>query len=81
MNIFLGILGIVLSLLVIIYRQKIKAFMGPIAWAEARFGPGGTYTALLLLGVLGFFLSLMVMTDSFGFLLGGWGVDFFGATK
>ena len=81
MRIFVGIVGCALSLLLIIYRERIRAFMGTFAWAERRLGPGGTYTVLLLAGVFGFIFSLVYMTDSFGLFFGGIGVDFFKAVK
>ncbi|MBN2096544.1 hypothetical protein JW752_04075 [Candidatus Peregrinibacteria bacterium] len=81
MNIVFGIIGVVLSLLLIIYRVPVKHFMGEIGWAERYFGPGGTFTALLLIGVFGFILSLMIMTGTLGVLLGGFVDTLFGSAK
>ena len=81
MRILLGLIGVVLSLLLIIYRTQVRGFIGQISWAENRFGPGGTYTALLLLGLFGFIFSLMYMTNSFDFILSGIGFDFFSSVK
>ncbi len=81
MRILVGLIGIVLSALLLVFRVRIRQFMGQIAWAEAKFGPGGTYTALLIAGVALFFLSLIYATDSFGLILGGSEIDFFGSAS
>ena len=81
MQIFGGLIGVILSILLIIYRVRVKHFLGEIGWAERYFGPGGTFTALLLIGLLGFFLSLMVMTGTLNLLLGGTMDTLFGASK
>lgn len=65
MRIFLGFIGVVLSLLLLIYRVRVREFIGQIAFAERIFGPGGTYTFLLLLAIFLFFFSLGVMTGTF----------------
>jgi hypothetical protein len=70
MNIFFGLIGAILSLLLIIYRVPVKHFMGNIEWAEGHFGPGGTFTLLLIIGFGGFVMSLMIMTGTLDLLLG-----------
>lgn len=70
MHIFFGLTGIVCSFLILIYRVPIKRFIGPIEWAERRLGPGGTYTALLLVAIVMFFVSIMIMTNTLDILLG-----------
>ncbi len=78
MRIVLGLLGCVLSILLIVYRVPIRGFIGQINWAEQKLGPGGTYSLLVIIGIVMFFFSLVYMTDSFGLLFGGdTGVDFF----
>ena len=81
MHIVIGIIGVIVSLLVLIYRVPIREAMGTFGWAEHYFGPGGTYTALMLFGVLGFFVSLIIMTNTMDFLVGGFIGQFFGSTK
>ena len=81
MRIFIGIIGVVLSLLLIIYRVPIKHFIGNIGLAERYLGPGGTFTALVLIGILGFFFSLMYMTDTLDFIFGGFLNTMFGSVK
>ena len=82
MKILLGLIGCVLSILIMIYRVRIKEFTGSMEWAERKFGPGGTYTAMLIGAILLFVLSLMTMTNSFEWILGGGsGINFFQSVK
>ena len=69
MEIVIGIIGVILGFLIVIYRVRIREFMGQIGWAEKHLGAGGTYTALLLIGIAIFFVSLMIMTGTLGFLI------------
>ena len=80
-SIVFGLIGMIASLLILIYRVRIRGFMGTIGWAERYFGPGGTYTALLLVGVGGFFVSLIIMTGTVDWLLGSLVGRFFGSSK
>lgn len=81
MQIIGGIIGVILSILLIIYRERVQHFIGNIAWAEQHLGSGGTFTLLLLLGVLGFFVSLMIMTDTVDMIFGSLGSKLFGGSK
>lgn len=81
MNIFIGLIVFVLSLLILIYRVPIKHFIGQVEWAERYFGPGGTYTFLLFVSAFLFFLSLMIMTGTLDFIFGGFLKEFFGSVK
>jgi hypothetical protein len=77
MRIVLGLIGCVLSIALIVYRFPIKRFIGDIAFAEKYLGPGGTYGLLVIAGIVGFFFSLMYMTNSFDVIFGGIGINFF----
>ncbi len=81
MQIVIGLVGAVLSIVLIIYRVPVKHFMGNINWAEEHLGSGGTYTLLILIGIFGFFFSLMYMTGSLNFIFGGFAERFFGSSK
>lgn len=81
MNIVIGFTGLVISMLLLIYRVRIRGFMGQIGWAERYLGPGGTYTALLLFAVLLFFLSLTIMTGAFDWIFKGSLGSFFNSVK
>ena len=81
MRIVLGLIGIVCSFLLVIYRGPIKLFIGRIEWAERKLGAGGTYTLMILAALLLFVFSLMYMTNSFDLIFGGIGVDFFESVK
>ena len=74
MQIIQGIAGMVLGFLVIVFRARIKDFTGSIGFAERYLGVGGTWTFLLILGILLFVLSLMWATGALqGFLFGTFG--------
>lgn len=81
MRIVLGLLGVILSILLIVYRYRVREFTGQFTWAENKLGAGGTYIVLVLVGILGFFFSLTYMTDSFGLILGGLGLKFFDSAE
>ncbi len=69
-----GLLGMIVGFLIIIFRPRIKDFTGDIGFAERYLGPGGTWTFLLMLGVLIFIFSLMwAMGTLQGFLLSTFG--------
>jgi hypothetical protein len=81
MRIILGLIGCVLSILLIVYRYRVVGFMGHIGWAEKKLGAGGTYTLFVLIGILGFIFSLMYMTNSFDLVFGDIGINFFKSVK
>ena len=81
MQVAVGIIGVIASILILIYRFPIKHFMGQVEWAERYFGPGGTYTFLLFFSIFLFFLSLTIMTGGLDFLFGGFLRSFFGSVK
>jgi uncharacterized membrane protein YeaQ/YmgE (transglycosylase-associated protein family) len=57
-NIFLGLIGIVIAYMLIRYRRQIIHFTGPWGWVEKYLGYGRSETACILFGVLLFFLSI-----------------------
>lgn len=63
-RILVGLIGIPLGFLILLYRDKVKDFVGNIDWAEKYLGNGGTWTALILIGVLTIVLSFMFMIGS-----------------
>lgn len=77
MRIIYGLIGMVLSFLLLIYRVPVKHFFGQFRWAEEKLGPGGTYTVLVFIALFGFIFSLMYMTDSFHLIFGEGGNDLF----
>lgn len=77
MRIILGLLGVVLSIVLVVYRERVVHFIGYINWAEEHLGSGGTYSLMVIIALLGFFFSLMYMTNSFDLIFGGIGVGFF----
>jgi len=68
-RIFFGIIGVILGLLLIKYREKAQSIIGPVSFAEKYLGTGGTFTFLLLLGSAAVILSIMYATGTIqGFL-------------
>lgn len=68
-RILVGLIGIPLGFLMLLYRDKVKDWTGDIGWAERYLGTGGTWTALILIGVLMIILSFMFMVGSLQELL------------
>lgn len=64
-HVWQGLLGMVIGMLIIIFRPQIKNFTGSIGFAERYFGIGGTWTFLAIFGGMVFILSLMWATGSF----------------
>jgi hypothetical protein len=65
MRILLGLLGIIIGLLLIKYREPIYRFSGKFGFAEKYFGSGGTLSFYL---VFGSFLVVISIVYASGFL-------------
>lgn len=70
MNIVYGILGILIAYLLLRYRGKVYDFTGPWGFAERYLGAGGTSTAMVLLAIIIFLISVTTMTGKMGDVLG-----------
>ncbi len=79
MRVLFGLLLSVAGFLLVIYRVPVRRFMGQIGWAERVFGPGGTYTGMLLIGLAAFFAGLVTATNTWDVFLGGFAGRFFGS--
>jgi hypothetical protein len=64
MQVFQGLVGMIVGFLILLYRPHIKDFTGDIGFAESYLGAGGTWTFLALLGIGTFILSLMWATGT-----------------
>ena len=58
-RIIVGIFGIPLGFIIMIYRYQIKQFTGSIPWAEQYLGSGGTYYLYVIIGLIISMVSLM----------------------
>lgn len=67
MRFLVGIIGFPLGLAIVVYRERVKRFTGDFAFAESWFGPGGTYTAILIFGLI---VSIGSLMYAFGTLQG-----------
>ncbi|MDP2736766.1 MAG: hypothetical protein Q8O59_03255 [bacterium] len=63
-RILIGLIGIPLGFLLLKYRERVKDWTGNIGWAEQYLGTGGTWSALILIGILTIVLSFMFMVGS-----------------
>jgi len=70
MQLLQGFIGMVVGMLILIYRPQIKDFTGDVGFAEQYLGVGGTWTFLIIVGVGIFFFSLMWATGSLQAFLG-----------
>lgn len=70
MQLLQGFIGMVIGMLILIYRPQIKDFTGDVGFAEQYLGAGGTWTFLIIVGVAIFFFSLMWATGSLQSFLG-----------
>lgn len=74
MHIVQGLFIMLAGFLVIVFRPRIKDFTGSIGFAERYLGAGGTWTFLLLVGLLMFIGGLMWATGTIqGILWGSFG--------
>lgn len=62
MQVLQGFIGMVLGMLILIYRPQIKNFIGSVGFAEEYMGPGGTWTLLVIIGAAFFMAGLMWAT-------------------
>jgi len=81
MKIFWGLIGILLSYVLIRYRKHIVDWTGKFAWAERYLGMGGTYNAMILLAVGVFLFSILYMSGSIDFVFKGFASFFTGETQ
>ncbi|PKL36926.1 hypothetical protein CVV38_03485 [Candidatus Peregrinibacteria bacterium HGW-Peregrinibacteria-1] len=65
MRFLILVLGSYVAYLLLRYRERIKNFTGDIGFAEKVFGSGGTYTFIVLVGILVFIFSLMYALGTF----------------
>lgn len=71
MNFFYGLLGIILSFLIVKYRKEILKVIGRLEWAERYLGNSGTLIVLLASALFIFFVSFLFVFGQQGFLLNG----------
>ena len=69
-KILVFLLGLPLGLVLMIYRYKIINFTGKIDWAEQKLGAGGSYTLVIILGMVIWIGCMMYALGSFDQLFG-----------
>jgi hypothetical protein len=70
MKLLIFLFGLPIGILIIVYRQKIVAFTGKLEWAEDKLGAGGTYTLMVILGIVVWIGSMMYALGSFDMVFG-----------
>lgn len=65
MRYLVGLIGFPLGLVIVVYRERVKRFTGDMALFEKWFGSGGTYTGILIFGLI---VSLGSLMYAFGTL-------------
>lgn len=65
-HIFLGLLGVAVSILMIKYREKIGSTIGDAEWMK---WVGGNYNLVILIAIFIFFWSIAEMTGTTNILL------------
>lgn len=80
MRFLVGIIGFPLGLVIVVYRERVKRFTGDMAFAEKWFGPGGTYTGILIFGLIVSLGSLMYALGTLQSLMGTMFSPFFSTT-
>ncbi len=63
-------IGAVAMIVAIKYRKQIVDFTGKIDWLEQKLGPGGTYTGVIIMGMVVWLGSLMYALGTFGEVFG-----------
>lgn len=66
MTVFLGLVGIVCSVVIITYRERTAEMIGAADWMEYL---GGVYNVVILVGILLFFFSVAALTGTLGLFL------------
>jgi hypothetical protein len=77
-QIIVGIIGIIIGIILVIYARKLVEWFGTMATAERFLGYGGTYTALRIIGVVLVVIFLLYMTGFLATFLKGIGNAIFG---
>lgn len=68
------LLGMVITFVGFLFVWKTEAFyrmLGSVSWADRTFGGGGTRTFYKLLGLAIIIIGVMVMTNLFEMIIGG----------
>ena len=66
MTVFLGFVGIICSIMMIVQRERVADMIGSGAWMDYV---GGVYNVVLLSAILLFFFSIAAMTGTLGVFL------------
>jgi hypothetical protein len=77
-QILIGIAGIAVGVVLVIYARKLVEWFGTMATAERYLGYGGTYSALRIIGIFLVIIFLLYMTGFLAIAIKGIGNAIFG---
>jgi hypothetical protein len=63
MNILIGLILVVIGFVIVWKTRNFMDFFGPIAWAEAKLGGGGTSLMYKFIGIVFIFIGFMWATN------------------
>lgn len=63
LRIFIGVAIVAIGAVFVIRTRKFIEFFGPVAWADAKFGGGGTNLMYKTIGITLCFIGFMVATN------------------
>lgn len=69
MNIAIGIILVAIGFTFVWKTRKFIEFFGPIAWADAKLGGGGTSLMYKVIGIILIFVGFMWATNLWGAFL------------
>jgi len=72
------ICGTGVAIVILKYRYQLKGYIGDVGFADKIFGPGGTYSLLVVLAFVSFFGSLMYFLGTIQTLFHDYLGPFFG---
>ncbi len=78
-QILIGLTGIAIGIILVIYARKLVEWFGTMATAERYLGYGGTYSALRIIGILLVIIFLLYGTGFLATAIRGIGNAIFGS--
>ena len=63
MNILIGLILVAIGFVIVWKTRKILEFFGPMAWADAKFGGGGSNLIYKFVGIVIIFIGFMWATN------------------
>lgn len=81
LRIIIGVVLVAIGAIFVIKTRKLLEFFGPIGWAEAKLGGGGSNLMYKLIGIVVCFIGFMVATNLWNAFLQATLGSLFGANR